>query len=79
MRPHVDPMTRGESSMSELLWIAVPHGLRRRRRRRSVSWSCRGSTEVDIAEAGLADWPTTLVEEVSFAMRTRTSVGETDR
>ena len=36
-------------------------------------------TTVDIAEAGLGDWPTTLAEEVSFLDADQDIAGRTDR
>ena len=62
--------------MSELLWIAVPHGLRPSSKASIRVLVVPRLTTVDIAEAGLGDWPATLADEVSFSMRTRTSVGE---
>jgi hypothetical protein len=62
--------------MSELLWVAVPDGLRPASKasiRVLVVPRLAGET---IRDFGLGDWPLTLAEEAGFSMGTRTSLGE---
>ena len=63
--------------MSELLWVAVPNGLRPTGKASIRVLVVPRLEPGDIGKFGLGDWPTTLTEDVSFQLRTRTSVGET--
>jgi hypothetical protein len=62
--------------MSELLWVAVPNGLRSPSRASIRVLVVPRLAAGTISDFGLDDWPATLAEQVAFSMRTRTSVGE---
>jgi hypothetical protein len=68
--------SRVSTPPNDLLWVAVPNGLRP---------SSKASIRVlvvprlatgTIQEAGLGDWPAILRDQITFSMRTRTSLGE---
>ncbi|MGH3876691.1 MAG: hypothetical protein ACRDSK_06595 [Actinophytocola sp.] len=64
--------------MSELLWVAVPDGIRPSGKASVRVLVVPRLGEGHIAQNfGLADWPALLIDEVSFQLRTKTSVGET--
>ncbi len=62
--------------MSELLWVAVPNGLRSPSEASIRVLVVPRLAAGTIRDIGLGDWPATLAEEVTFKMRTRTSVGD---
>src|SRR4051794_10057840 len=62
--------------MSELLWVAVPNGLRPTSKASIRVLVVPRLTADSLGEIGLTDWPATLIDEVAFELRTRTSIGE---
>jgi hypothetical protein len=62
--------------MSELLWVAVPNGLRSPSKASIRVLVVPRLAEGTIRDVGLDDWPATLADEATFSMWTRTSIGE---
>jgi hypothetical protein len=62
--------------MSELLWVAVPNGLRPPSKASIRVLVVPRLAAGTLHDFGLNDWPAVLAEEAAFSMRTRTSVGE---
>lgn len=62
--------------MSELLWVAVPNGLRPTGKASIRVLVVPRLAAGSISDFGLDDWPSTLVNDAGFQLRTRTSAGE---
>ncbi|HUQ54796.1 hypothetical protein [Lentzea sp.] len=62
--------------MSELLWVAVPDGLRPSGKASIRVLVVPRLAAGSISDFGLDDWPSTLTGDAGFQLRTRTSAGE---
>ncbi|MFD9669854.1 hypothetical protein ACFWAY_51335 [Rhodococcus sp. NPDC059968] len=61
---------------SEMLWVAVPNGLRAPSKASIRILVVPRLAAGSIRDAGLQDWPDVLTNEATFELRTRTALGE---